>query len=281
MLPDWDGAEASARGARLLARLLLEAGHEVRVVAGSPRRAPALALERVEDGPRFERSRLARADPFHGHWQKSAHPGAARLVRAWLREARPELVHVFGWRHLTRELVLLATRERIPALVSLCDASTSCLLGTRRLSAGGPCEAPAAAQPCLRCAGAVAPRTPWIPPDAQFLAQYVYHQDLGRELELARLLLVHDESAAAHARRFLGAQAARALHRIELEGARDSELLARIEALYGEVCAAGAPPPPSAENAYATLLLEGTLREWDARADRASAEELGCEPPVG
>lgn len=281
VLPDWEAHDATARGARRLAGLLEAAGHELGVLSGSPRRAAALALEPVAPaGPRAL-VRLGRADPFHGHWQKSAHPGAGRLVRGWLREARPELVHVFGWRFLTRDLVLLAARERIPAVVSLGDAGTSCLLGTRRLPGGGECDAPVAPQPCLRCAASVAPRTPWIPPDAQFLAQHVYHEDLRRELELARARVVHDEAGLAHALRFLRLSQAQAPRRIDIEGAPESQLLAEFEELYVAVRAAGAPAPPAPENPYATLLLEGSLREWDARAARASAEELGCEPPGG
>ncbi len=154
-----------------------------------------------------------RADVHAEHWQKSWHPATTRALRRLLREEAVEVLHVLGWRGLTRDLVHAAARERVPAVVSLQDASTSCLLGTRVLPEGGDCAVPAAANPCLSCAGRTGLRTPWVPPDAQFLAQYTHFEDLGRELRLARVRLVHDALAREHARRFVAQPVQRALRR--------------------------------------------------------------------
>jgi len=207
----------------------------------------------------------ARSDLHPQHWQKSWHPATTRALRKLLRELRIEVLHVLGWRGLSRDLVHGAARERVPAVISLQDASASCLLGTRQLPQGGACEAPAGPSPCLRCAAGVEPRTPWVPPDAQFLAQYTHQQDLERELRLARVRLVHDEAAREHAR----CHVREPVLEFALAGLTDSELAARLCEIYARALEAGAPDAGAPENPYALLLGEAAAREWDAAALRA------------
>jgi len=207
----------------------------------------------------------ARTDVHPEHWQKSWHPATTRALRRLLREEAVELLHVLGWRGLSRDLVHAAARERVPAVVSLQDASANCLLGTRVLPEGGACAVPAAADPCLACAGGTELRTPWVPPDAQFLAHYVHLEDLARELRLARVLLAHDPAAVERARRFV----AQPVRELFLEGLADSELAARLAEVYAEALRSGAPDPGAPENPYAVLLAEASAREWDAGAQRA------------
>ncbi|MBK7643626.1 MAG: hypothetical protein IPJ19_11375 [Planctomycetes bacterium] len=209
-----------------------------------------------------------RSDLHPGHWQKSWHPATARALRKLLREERIEVLHVLHWRALSRDLVHAAARERVPALLSLQDASATCLLGTRVLPEGGPCDAPAGPNPCLSCAARVEPRTPWIPPDAQFLARFMHQQDLERELRLARALLVHDAEGREHARRFLGGFEVLEVPTAQLD---DALLARRMLELYAEALSAGAPDAGAAENPYATLLAEASAREWDAAAARAGS----------
>jgi hypothetical protein len=207
----------------------------------------------------------ARTDRYPQHWQKSWHPATTRALRELLRREAIEVLHVLGWRGLSRDLVHGAARERVPAVLSLQDASASCLLGTRVRPEGGACEVQAAANPCLRCAAGVEPQTPWVPPDAQFLAHFTHRQDLERELQLARALLVHDAAAREHARRFVPLP----VSELFLEGLAEADLAARLLEVYARARAAGAPEPGPPENPYAVLLAEASAREWDAAAQRA------------
>jgi hypothetical protein len=222
--------------------------------------APRIEAALASAGQAVQRFEPARRDLHPQHWQKSWHPATARALRKLLRDEKIELLHVLGWRGLTRDLVHAAARERVPAVISLQDASASCLLGTRLLPAGGACEVPAGPNPCLRCAGSVEPKTPWIPADAQFLAQYTHQQDLERELRLARAVLVHAAAGVEHARRFV------AVPVLELSG---EGFAAQLVEIYARALAAGAPDPGPPENPYAVMLAEASAREWDAAAERA------------
>jgi len=221
------------------------------------------ALERA--GHDVQRVANARTDLHPEHWQKSWHPATTRALRALLREKSVEVLHVLGWRGLSRDLVHGAARERVPAVLSLQDASSSCLLGTRVRPEGGACEVAAAANPCLRCAASVVPRTPWMPPDAQFLARYTHQQDLERELRLARVVLVHDAAGAEHARRFVAVP----VRQLTVDGLADADLAAEFGEAYAAAVRAGAPDAGAPENPYAVLLAEASAREWDAAAARA------------
>lgn len=221
--------------------------------------APRIEAALAGTGHAVTRFAPTRTDLHPGHWQKSWHPATTRALRKLLRDERIELLHVLGWRGLSRDLVHAAAREKAPAVLSLPDASASCLLGTRQLPSGGACEVPAGPNPCLRCAGSVEPQTPWVPPDAQFLAQYTHQQDLERELRLARAVLVHDASGREHARRFVSVPV--------LELSADAFAVQLVE-VYERALAAGAPDSGPPENPYAVMLAEASAREWDAAAGR-------------
>jgi len=236
----------------------------LRIALASPTGDPLalrIASALAREGHAVQHLPNARTDLEPEHWQKSWHPATTRALRKLLREQAIEVLHVLGWRGLSRDLVHGAARERVPAVLSLQDASASCLLGTRVLPQGGACDVPAGPNPCLRCAGSVAPRTPWVPPDAQFLAQYMHQQDLQRELALARAILVHDAAGLEHARRFVE----QPVRELELKG----EFLARLVEVYAEAVRAGAPDAGAPENPYAVLLAEASAREWDTAAQRA------------
>lgn len=215
--------------------------------------------------PGVEQVSLARSDGEPGHWQKSWHPATTRALRKRLREGAFDVLHVLSWRGLSRDLVHGAAREHVPAVLSLQDASSSCLLGTRRTPEGEACDVPAAPRPCLACAARALP-TPWLPPDAQFLARHTQQQDFERELALARAVLVHDSAARDHARRFHAGTQIREIRAAELG---DAELARALSESLAGAIAAGAPDPGAPENPYATLLAEASAREWDAARQRA------------
>jgi glycosyltransferase involved in cell wall biosynthesis len=191
------------------ARALAAAGHDVLVVAGSleASRAPCTSSSEDRDpesGARVRVLRMHRADLYFDHWHKASSAAVQASWRALLRAERPDLVHVHHWIRLTRELVALAALEGVPALVSLHDLWSSCLIAFRvRPSTKRFCDAPLAADPCVACAGSLPPRTPWVG-EAQAAQLLESHRAaLRRELALARAVLAPSASHAAALERYL------------------------------------------------------------------------------
>jgi len=114
-------------------------------------------------------------------------------------------VHVQHWIRLSRDLVYAAALHGIPAIVTLHDYWTTCLVAFRIRPAGKQfCHAPLAPDPCLECAQAVPPRTPWVSRDAGTEALAGHRSDLIRELRLARSVVVPCASHGAAVARYLG-----------------------------------------------------------------------------
>jgi glycosyltransferase involved in cell wall biosynthesis len=199
-----EGSGGTERSTRALARALARAGHDVLVVAGSLRRAAgaAVELERAPErdpvsGASLRVARVHRPDLYFDHWHKSLHPGVAEALRGLLREHCAEVLHVHHWLRLSRDLVRAAALEGVPSVVTLHDAWTSCPVAFRvRPDDRSTCGVPAGPHPCVACAGAVPPRTPWVPTDEAWMAFARRQQDLARELELARAVCA---PTAAHA----------------------------------------------------------------------------------
>lgn len=203
--PDLVGGTEKA--VQTVARGLVRAGHEVIVVAGTMQWQQGFRESRDEDvdprsGRRIAIVRIHRADLFFDHWQKSRSARVARAFREILRKERPDLVHVQHWIRLSSDLVLCAALERIPAVVTLHDFWTTCLIAFRvRPDTKEFCRAALAPHPCLACAAQVPPRTPWVGAEALRMAFFERRLDIVRELELARAVLV---PARAHADNVLG-----------------------------------------------------------------------------
>jgi len=183
-----------------LAQELARAGHAVLVVSGS--------LE-VGSGTRASQDgdvrvlRLRREDLYFDHWQKGTSYPVRRAWRELLAAERPDVVHVQHWLRLSNELVLDAAHAGVPAVVSLHDHTTSCLLAFRvRPEDGAACEASYGPMACVSCAGKVAPRTPWVPIDQQYLSFAMRRSTLERELTLARKVCVPSAAHAAALLRF-------------------------------------------------------------------------------
>ncbi|MCC6406056.1 MAG: glycosyltransferase [Planctomycetes bacterium] len=179
------------------ATMLAARGDDVCVVAGTLATADSEG-ELVEPltGRRVRVVRLARTDLYSDHWHKTLAPTVTRGVRRVLREFAPDVVHVHHWIRLSRDLVLAAARERVPAVVSLHDAWTGCPIAFRVETATlSSCAAPVGPHPCLACASRVGPRTRWVKREQEFMLLAERQRDLARELELARALLV---PTAAH-----------------------------------------------------------------------------------
>ncbi|MBI5365119.1 MAG: glycosyltransferase [Planctomycetes bacterium] len=289
--PESDGAEE--RRVQALARGLAGRGHTVLVVAGADATPAETRKVDVVDGA-VRVARIERADRFPGHWQKSSSPSALRLFRAVLAEERPEVVHVLHWRRLTRELVHAAARARVPSVVTLVDAWTHCPItpsasgalgalgaGRVRTDTRAPCDAGVGVHPCVACAGRAAPRTPWVPREAQYMALAERQAALERELVLARGVLAPSRELADAAARFLGPIGARLSIEVVAPGtdaaASDASIDAHLAA-YERARAIGAPAVEAPKDEwYAERMDAFRLEQWDRSLASTPRSELGLE----
>ncbi|HKD99769.1 MAG TPA: glycosyltransferase [Planctomycetota bacterium] len=182
---------------RRLAEALAKGGHEVAVVAGSMHwfHEDRVAEETV-DGIRVVH--IHRSDPYHDRWDKSFSPSVSALFDGLLAEGKPQLVHVHHWMRLSRDLVEVARRRRIPAVVSLHDLWTTCLRLDRNLDQEVFCERPLEPAPCATCVGGA---RPWTGAGEMAEAARLFRDDVLNELRVARRRIVptrsHGERIAA------------------------------------------------------------------------------------
>lgn len=203
------------REVQALARALAARGNLVVVAAGA--RRPEAYTPGPSAGARIVSTadgdvavhRIERTDLHVDHWQKSGSTAVARLFRELLRRERPDVLHLHHWRRLTRDLVHGAALEGVPAVVTLHDHWTTCLVATRvRPDTLATCASELAANPCLACAQRLPPKTPWVPIEAQYMALSERGRDLARELALARAVTVPSAAHAAALKQFWPAIAA-------------------------------------------------------------------------
>ncbi|MBL8859446.1 MAG: glycosyltransferase [Planctomycetes bacterium] len=262
---------------QISARALAGAGAVVCVAAGTNANdggeARSADLVPASDA-RIEVVRLSRSDLHPEHWQKSQSASIPERFRRLIREFEPDVVHVHHWRRLSRDLVACAAAERVPAVVSLHDLWSSCLLATRKRPADGSnCDATFAPMPCLACAGSVPPRTPFMPIDQLFLSFGSHRADLERELKLARALLASSAEQAERAAHFLADEmpAVRAV-------AHDNP--AALLATYERAITAGPPAaPPDVDAWYAPRMRAFAEETWDRGLTDTPRSELGYETP--
>jgi glycosyltransferase involved in cell wall biosynthesis len=218
------GTEAAAQA---LARGLVAAGHEVLVAAGSMDHGPAFRTSSAVQPDGIRVVRFHRADLYFDHWQKSASAPVAAAFAALLAEERPDVLHVHHWIRMSRDLVAIAARAGVPAVVTLHDYWPTCLVTFRvRPDTQDACDADLAPDPCLDCAQLLPPRTPWLPRERQMLMLYERRADLVRELTLARAVVAPTRSHADSIARFLGLSP-EALALVVLPHGRDLGLVRR------------------------------------------------------
>jgi glycosyltransferase involved in cell wall biosynthesis len=108
-----------------LCRQQRAAGHDPVVLTGCAEAWPRVGLEEAQvDGCRV--LRVHRDDLFFHHYAKAFHPGVEDLFDRVLSDERPDLVHVHHWLRLTCNLVEIAGRRGVPAVVTLHDTYASC-----------------------------------------------------------------------------------------------------------------------------------------------------------
>ena len=169
--PELVGGTESA--VQALARGLLQRGHDVCVAAGSVQQSSSFRTTRETQADGVRVVRLHRADLYFDHWQKSFSADVSAAFAALLAEERPDVVHVHHWIRMSRDLVAVAARAGVPAVVTLHDYWATCLVTFRvRPDTQDACDAHLAPSPCLACAALVPPRTPWRSREQQMLALF-------------------------------------------------------------------------------------------------------------
>lgn len=247
------------------------------VVCGDPELGLGLGLALGELGAALRGRRhevveflagdVERTDLHPEHWHKSRDPDVAARFRALCDAERPDLVLVCHWRRLTRDLLALAARARVPGVLFAVGEAGTCLLPERvRPDTGEPCDAPLAGLQCIRCAGRGPVRADWVPLEQQFLVYAELERDLARELELARCVVFPDAESRARLERLFPRYAE--VRGSETLAARDdwaglARILERVAAA-GVTLDAPEDSPPEADW-YQERMLRFARDEWDRR----------------
>lgn len=193
-------AAGTERTVERLAKELLVNGHEVAVVTGSFEPRPRVeTASRVQDGVRV--FTIHRSDLYFDRWEKTYCPEAGDAFTAVLRDVKPNLVHVHHFIRISRDLVHRCVLERVPAVVTYHDFTSTCLIGFRAPEAGREfCDKLPAFEDCVPCAGRVLPAVPEAPRGEFDLLR----QDLRNELLLANARCAVSRAQRAKLARYHG-----------------------------------------------------------------------------
>jgi glycosyltransferase involved in cell wall biosynthesis len=141
------------RQAQLIARAMVERGHEVTVA--TPWHG-GLPLAEEDHGVEVRRVRQLRTaipalvrDERQRHQPPFPDPVTVAGLRRLIAEFEPEVIHAYGW--LAFSVAVALGRKRIPMLVSARDYGYFCATRTL-LRKGAPCSGPAPIK-CLACSG--------------------------------------------------------------------------------------------------------------------------------
>ncbi len=166
-----------------LVRAQKAAGLEPVILTGVQEASPRPALrDRVWDDVHVVE--LLRSGLYLDSWYRSFDPEAESLIRAFLEEESPDLIHVHHWRRLSRNLVRLAEEDGIPAIVTLHDVAATCPR-IHRMREGDFCERVAGAVHCRDCVS----RLPFQSDDEIGEAVDLYRDDFEAELLRAARIL--------------------------------------------------------------------------------------------
>lgn len=125
-------------------------GRDAQVLTGSMQWWPKAGLEELEVSG-IPVHRLHRDDLYFDHHGKAWHPGVERLFCDLLARLKPRIVHVHHWLRLTSNLVEIAWRQGIPAVVTLHDFYTSCPRAFRMRVDDAACRRPLSVASCIDC----------------------------------------------------------------------------------------------------------------------------------
>ena len=230
-----------------LARGLSRLGHDVFVVAGSMdfdgtfRRSLGHDAD-PDSGVSFPVHRIHRGDLFFDHWQKSACPQVGQHFEDILREEQPDVINVQHWIRLTRDLVARAARQGVPAVTTLNDLWTTCLIAFRvRPDSQRFCDSKLRPFPCAGCAASLAPDTFWMGQTSLIEVVEDFAEDTRRELELSAVVTAPCAGHVKAAAKFLGLAASAIEARVVAPARKLHELSAQDLELPSDSFSAKSP----------------------------------------
>jgi len=214
--------------------------------------------------------RAERSDLHPQHWHKSASVSVRESLRSLLSEAEFDLVHVLAWRGLTRDIVVTARTMGVPAVVSVQDDWTSCLLEERvrpdDRESKTACTLRHSVAACLPCARSSVPETPWVPIEAEYMAFTERSNAIKAELDSAAAIFVDSEDAVLR----LGRLSDVLIEREVITGHQDADSL--LETYDQVVTAHKTAGSDSIEPVwYEERMQRFAEEEWDTQCREAGA----------
>lgn len=137
------------RVAEVLALSLVEEGHEVQVFAGTQETSEQPSL--TEEEHRGLRVHRWRSGAAYTNVVDTHDPACSARWEKLLHSERPDVVHIHHWYGLTTDLVAVAARLGIPAVVTLHDFWTTCALFFRMPDDIEFCREEERVEACLPC----------------------------------------------------------------------------------------------------------------------------------
>ena len=165
-------------------------GHDVTLVHGTHEARPS--VEVVDRGQVAGTRQVAvyRDDSFFHVHTRVWHPAVRGAIRSLIDRLRPDVVHIHHWVNLTSDLVGVATEARVPSVVSLHDAWTTCPRGFRVDRNGHACSRPIDPASCRACVPVFPHQTA-----AQIDESIALHRSrMAVELAMTNRVLVADDS---------------------------------------------------------------------------------------
>jgi len=183
-----------------LARAQRDRGHDVVVVAGAGHSRPEAGIEEAEHEGIPVR-RLHRVESIPEAWFRSYSPHAEGLFSDLVQRLEPDVVHVHHWKRLTRNLVAIALRHRVPSIVTLHDLYATCPKDFR-LRDGDVCDEPL---PNRHCPGCIPlGDLPHATPREAERELGLFRDALRKEIALASRVLAPSAAHGARVARLLG-----------------------------------------------------------------------------
>ena len=137
-----------------------EMGLSISLLHGSFEPREEACIETRQDLP-WPTHVLHRSDSYSDYWDRAHAVDASRLFRGFLREQKPDLVHIHQWIRLSDDLCEIAWQEGIPSLLFLHDLYASCPACFRLRPDDSHCERlldPANCSDCVPLRGHESPR---------------------------------------------------------------------------------------------------------------------------
>ncbi|MBI4881605.1 MAG: glycosyltransferase [Planctomycetes bacterium] len=184
-----------------LAREQAAAGHHVLVFSGSVDWREEFTVEEGEqDGVAVVRAH--RNDLYFDRWDKGYNPLVAVLFERVLAAERPDVLHVHQWIRLTTNLVSIAARLGVPAVITAHDLYASCprVFRLKGKDEDQACELEMSPEACVSCV----PRWRFQKDEEVSASIASYREDMRRELDLARAIVAPSRSHGEFLARMLG-----------------------------------------------------------------------------